>query len=333
MNDPTKNTSTGKDDLDEIGKLVRIAGERELASNDRVANAHARVSAHWQTVLDGNSKARQQARFRNLVMAASVVAALGTGFFLFNQPNEVTNSRLVAIERVSGEVFVNGKLASKNELVAQDAVIETSQGGLIAFRLPNGHSARLAENSRAIIESNTQINLSAGAVYMDSGPLATGAQVSIATPYGVATDIGTQFQVRVDDGQLSVAVREGMVELARADEDSLEIDSGQLLEVSANGNTSGRQLASNDQIWHWINRVTPPFEIEGVSLEDYLIWYTREVGLRLQWASTPSQNIAKTTRLSGSITNLSLDDGLDLVRRIAPFESRASDSVLFVEID
>ena len=333
MNDLTEKNVSDKDSLDEIGQLVRIAGERETASKDRVTNAHARVSAHWQTVLENNGKVRQQARLRNFVMAASVLAAVGIGFFVSNQNDSATSARLAAVERVSGEVLVNGQAASETVLIAQDAIIETRSGGLIAFRMPNGHSARLAENSRAVIESNTLINLTSGAVYVDSGPLANGAQVSIATPYGVATDIGTQFQVRVDDGQLTVGVREGMVELVRPGDALLEIDSGQLLEVSADGGTSGRQLAGDDQMWRWVTMVSPPFEIEGVSLEDYLIWYTREVGLGLQWESANSRNLAKSTRLSGTLANLSIDDGLSLVRRIAPFESREADSMLIVEID
>lgn len=332
MNEPTKTTAQDQDGFDEIGQLVRFAGERETASDDRVSNAHARVSSHWQNDIASRKKDRRLNHVRQFAIAASLVAVIGTAYFMLNQQNVPTNARLFAVERISGDVLINGRETSEDALIVNDAMIETGSDGLVALRMPDGQSARLGNNTQAVIASRSQIELTAGVVYVDSGPDAHNTYVSIVTPLGVATDIGTQFQVRVEEEQLRIGVREGIVELSRPDTKPLEVNNGQLFELSVNGESSGRRLASDDQIWSWIAEITPPFEIESVTLEDYLVWYTREAGLGLRWESTVSQTIAKNTRLSGTISGMSLDEGLSLVRHIAPFDSRVSESTLHVEV-
>ena len=59
--------------------------------------------------------------------------------------------------------------------------------------------------------SPSEIELSAGAVYIDTG--SESARFAVRTPLATARDLGTQFEVRLLDDTLRLRVRSGIVEL------------------------------------------------------------------------------------------------------------------------
>lgn len=331
MKNTPEATGDDLDDMDDIGQLVRFAGERESVDEERMARARERVGAHWQGVVDERRQKRSLGRIQQLAIAASIVAVIGITVALW--PAGPGTDQLVAVNRVSGDVMVDDRLVSAGDIFATHSTIETGDDGRIALEFPDGQSVRLDNDTVLTVLASDHIELTAGGVYVDSGPLSDDAQITVATRLGKATDIGTQFQVRLSDDQLLVGVREGLVELSRPDTALLAIDSGNLFEISAGGAETGRRIAGNDPIWGWVTAISPAFDIEGVTLESYLHWYSREAGLDLEWQDSASRDLARRTRLSGTIDGMALDDGLELVRRIAPFESRLSDSRLHVSVE
>ena len=331
MTDISNNSRDGAADKDDIGQLVRFAGERESVNDERMARARERVGAHWQDVVEQQKRRRTYTRFRQFAVAASVVAVVGLGIFLWPAPP--LTDQLVAVERVSGDVTVDGQLVDIGDVFATQSSIETGDDGRIALTFPDGQSVRLDTGTELTVSASNRVELIAGGVYIDSGPVPDDTYIAVATRFGVATDVGTQFQVRIDDDQLQVGVREGLVELSRPDVALLEIDSGNLFEIDSSGAESGRRISGNDPIWGWVTSITPTFDINGVTLEDYLDWYSREAGLTLEWSDTASQTLARRALLSGSIDGMALDEGLELVRLIAPFESQLTNSLLRVSVD
>lgn len=321
----------GDDAMDDIGQLVRFAGQRESVNDERMGRARERVGSHWQDVVEQRQRQRRFSRNQHFAIAASIVAVVG---FAFMQWPVISGAdQPVMVDRVSGHVTIDGRPVSNGDVIATHSTIVTGNDGRIALTFPVGQSVRLDTDTEITVQASDHIALAIGGVYIDSGPATEDAYIAVATRFGVATDIGTQFQVRVGDEQMQVGVREGLVELSRPDAALLTIDSGNLLELSVNGSEVGRRIASNDPVWSWVGSISPAFEIEGVTLEDYLNWYTREVGLEIEWQDTRSLNLARLTRLSGSIDGMSLDNGLELVRLIAPFEARLSGWVLYISVE
>lgn len=318
---------------DEIAELIRFAGERESVNRERMSNARARVSAHWEREIATRRKAQAARSWRRVGIAAGIVVATGVGLLLWNVENAPVPQRLVHVERVSGEVRVDGRSVAAGDAFAVDAMVQTGAGGRIALALMDGQSVRIDTETQIHVAANDRLELLRGGVYVDSGIEADDVQMTIDTPFGSARDIGTQFQVRIDDGEMSVGVREGLVEFSRPGADLFEIDSGRLLIVSEDGDTFGHQLASNATAWQWVAAISPEFDIDGATLEDYLSWYARESGLTLSWETPSSRILARQSRLSGSIADLSIEQGLDLVRQIAPFRSRISGTTLHITVD
>ena len=89
--------------------------------------------------------------------------------------------------------------------------IETTAEARVALRFADGTSVRFDAASRARPLSANIIELTAGAVYVDSAPASAGFEVQ--TPIATVRDVGTQFEVRVQSAATRVRVRSGKVEL------------------------------------------------------------------------------------------------------------------------
>jgi hypothetical protein len=229
--------------------------------------------------------------------------------------------------------LIDGQPVDDGDELSIGSEIETMAGGRLALDFAEGQSVRVDEKSRLQLLAVNRMALDAGGVYVDTGSATDGGQVAVVTSLGVATDVGTQFQVRLDSGDLQIGVREGLVELARPNRLVLPVGSGNIAEIRAGGEHTILPIRANDVLWSWVTSIPPQFTIEGATLLDYLNWYAREAGLSLEWETPSSRENAESTRLSGSIRNLSLDEGFRVVQRIALFDARVADSTLHIRFE
>ena len=102
-------------------------------------------------------------------------------------------------------------------------------------------------------------------------------QITIHTAAGSATDIGTQFSVAYDKQQLSVAVREGRVDVS-GDRPSVTAMAGDRLLIQQGNDVVVDQVNPYDVSWDWATSLAPGFDIEDRSLLDFLKWASRETG-------------------------------------------------------
>ena len=331
---PTENTSDSNDRLDDdIGRLIRYAGARDSAGAERMAKARGRVLVHWQGVVAGHGHRRRRHRVRRFGLAASVFLAVATitlGWLQFGAPPVLG---LITVNRVIGEVRVNGERIEVGDRLIENDILETSLDSRIALALEDGQSVRLDDNSRVRVMTAGRFELASGALYVDSGLDDLASPVRIETEFGVATDIGTQFLVSVKHAGLQIGVREGLVQLQQSGGKLLDVDSGELLQVSSAGLESVSPIRGNDPLWQWVSAISTNFELEGATLEQYLNWYARESGLVLQWENERSRENARRIRLSGSIVGLDLEEGLQSVLRIAPFDYVVHASSLRITVD
>lgn len=333
MDEMNETTNNGDANRDDVAPLIRLAGARERVDTRRLAEAHTRVSNHWQSVVRDRARQRNRRRVRVFAMAASVVAAVALGLVLLQPAGVETASTVAQVNRVIGDVFVDGRRVERGEAIAADAVIGTASGGRLVLALAGGQVMRVDTDSELAALGSSRFRLTAGAVYIDSADSAPSASVYIETPFGVASDVGTQFQVRVSDERLLLGVREGLVALKRDDEPQVSVTVGRVFELSLIDGSIERDTGPDDPIWQWVNDTTPDFDIDGETLYAYLNWYARQQGLTLEWRDRASEARAASTRLSGSIEGLTLEEGLETVARIAPFSFEQSDRVLAVRVE
>lgn len=315
--------------MDDVGKLIRHVGPRQDIDPDRVERARARVEAHWESVVSEHRKPGLPHLRPGFAAAASVMLMVAAGFFAF-RPEPPTEMLIVA--RVVGEVRVDGHVLGAGDTVPIDGVITTAGDSRVALQLPGGQSLRIDQDTQLAVNTDRRFRLVRGAVYFDSGRAADAPPVFIETPYGIATDVGTQFQVRLLAETVIVGVREGLVALSRPGQNALTVDRGHVLEVADDGGATRRRI-EDDSVWEWVTEIAPEIDTNGMTLASYLDWYARENGYELEWADAGSRDNALATRLSVSIGGLGFGEGLALVEAVAPFDYEIHDTTMRVLVE
>ena len=316
---------------DDVGRLIRYSGAREEVADERIAAARARVLAHWENETAG----RQQVRSRQRVTwataaAAAVLVALST-MWILSPMMQNTVVPFATVASASGEVYLGDRPLTTGDRIEVSASVKTLAGGRVVFVMDNGHEVRLDENTRIITRDVDRFALQRGAVFVRSEE-GSDTSVFIDTPFGTASDLGTQFMVKLVRHSIIVGVREGLVQLEKSHSDRVNVEDGNLYILSADGLSQFRQVAADDDIWDWVDATPPAFDIQGVSLASYLAWYAEVIGAELQWVDDESERDARNATLSGSIEGATLKEGFDEVRRIAPFEFEMTNSTLRVKV-
>ena len=318
--------------MDDIGRVIKLAGAREAVPAERLERVRQNVRTHWHTEVEKQQMAGRTRRFNIYAIAAGLILVAGATLTLWRIPNAPTTDALASVERVLGVVQIHEELANRNSEVGANALVRTGDDGRIALRMSGGQSLRIDTSSHVILHSPNHVTLKSGAIYIDTALVENPDPILVSTPLGTAQDIGTQFQVRVTGMMMVVGVREGLVEVSQPGQQNQSVNKGNFVELVADGQSAQHALPADHPGWDWIETVTPEFDIEGATLAQYLGWYTRERGLKLAWADALSESRASTARLSGSIAGNSLDEGLQLVKQVAPFEHRLSGDTLWVEV-
>jgi ferric-dicitrate binding protein FerR (iron transport regulator) len=301
-------------------RLLRLAGPRPEVPADRAARVREAVHRQWQTAT------RRRAVRRRLAGGAAFLAAAATVTLIISlqRPAEPVTAPpgeiVAAVERIHGTPLSTG------DRVRTGQWIETDAASRAALRLTDGTSVRLDTGSRARLIAAAIIELTAGAVYIDSGRDSTGLEVR--TRFGTAHDIGTQFEVRVSASSLRLRVRSGIVELRRGDE-TIPARPGTELTVAGNDVVS-QAISAHGSEWEWAASVSPAFDIEGRPLAVFLDHLCREQGWTLRYANARLARDASGIILHGSIDGLQPQEALAVALTTSGLEHRLEDGELFV---
>lgn len=180
--------------------------------------------------------------------------------------------------------------------------LRTDGSSRAGVRLEGGQSLRLDVDTSIQLASTELARLEDGRIYIDS-EVHGDASIEIATPFGTAREIGTQFEVRLTDSSLSVAVREGAVSVSNEDLD-LEIQHGVAATITSAGLVDRSRIDATASHWDWVQEIAPPFDIEGRSVASFLAWVSRETGVQIQYSSSELEAFAHETLLHGTAQGL-----------------------------
>ena len=311
MNERSRND--GRDDTDLVALLATV-GPRGKAAPEAMASVRAAVEAEWRATVSARRRRRQ---FTGWAAAAGVTMAAVAVWIA--QPSLAPGDAVVAsVTRVVGDVQLDdgdgrwAPLASAATLEAGTRV-RTVNGGRVALRLTDGVELRLDSGTLLAFEDAAHASLSQGAVYVDSRAEAStpSPDFELATPAGAVRHLGTQYEARLAGGGLRVAIREGRVQVGTPS-GAVQGAAGEQILVAA-GRVDRTSLAPNAAEWNWLATITPPFTLEGRSVEDFLEWAARETGRTVDFASPEAAERARSVTLSGTVEGLSPDEAVAAV--------------------
>lgn len=321
-------------DEEAVARLVRLAGRREAVPAATTARVRGAVQAEWERSVRG----RRSGRVGWILAAAATlaVAAWLTGQGLEWGP-WAPLAPAGTIENVAGDVRIippgGGSARSQGPglTLMPGTAIETRAEGRLALRLAGGHSVRLDHGSGLLLRSASSLRLDRGALYVDSGSAgAAEGPIELLTPLGTLRDVGTQFEVRLEGDGLLLRVREGAVRLERgAIVETTHAGSG--LTLDASGTLRRQPVALYGPEWDWMRGIAPPFDLDGRTLAEFLVWVARETGLQVLYVDGSAATAAPGTSLRGSVTGLTTEEALDAVLPTCGLTHRIEEGTLIVE--
>lgn len=330
-------------DGDPVERLVRLAGPREPIPRERLARVKDAARVTWQVQVD----ARRQRTRMAWAAAALGTAALALLSILLSpdreRPAPVPAVEIATVQHVRGAVArrAAGRAGDDQTLRADDRLhtgdtITTSNDGLMAVRLATGVALRLDRGTRLHVMSPTALTLDAGAIYVVSDAVSADRRgsrdaraeptVEVHTALGVARDIGTRFEVRVDQNALRVRVRDGLVSVNGAP----PVAAGMQVTLARDGRLVQEPVDTFGPGWAWTVALASPFTIDGRSLQEFLDWVSGETGLQIRFARAADAQKAKTLTLHGSIEGLTPEEALDAVFGASGVDHVVADGVLTI---
>ena len=301
------------DDVD-VAALLRAAGARPSATAQAMAEVRGAVEAEWRAAV----AARR--RRRGLVgwSAAAGIAVAAVSIWLVRPLLQAEPQVVAALARVVGTVEQNRGDGRWTPLPSDGSIesgtsLRTARNGRAALQLASGVELRLDSGTVVAFEDAVHARLASGALYVDAGLPAGAAspEFELDTPAGRVAHLGTQYEARILDGGLRLGVREGRVRVSRGAGDLVGA-AGESLTIRGD-EVARAALAPTAAEWNWLAEVTPPFDIEGRSVEDFLVWAARQTGRTIVYASPDAARQARNVRLRGTVQGLAPDDALRAV--------------------
>jgi len=316
---------------DPLARLIAQAGPRRQPSVEMETRVRAAAHRAWQSSL-------RRARYQQvgwLSAAAAVIIAVVIGSHARVSSNAVP-AAAATLMRSTGSVQIASQLNGKhvNRSYATDAVIytgdeiDTGNNGAVLIALGNKANLRLADHTHVHWVSRTELELTAGALYVDSG--SHSVPLSIKTPYGTVSHLGTRYQVRSSNDALNVGVRDGIVEVKTATS-STRIGARQTFRLDAHGKVVRADAQAYGDEWAWVDELAPRFTIDNRNVAELLEWIATETGHTIRYRDAATRNAAVQTILHGASDSLSPAQALAAVMPTTDFSARYEQGQLVVQ--
>ena len=319
----------------DLEHVLRQAGRRPEPPADLLQSVKTVVESEWRSVVAQRTRHRRMALWS---VAAGVVLALTGAWYLLPPLAQSGGSEMAQLSASSGSVRGrNGSwgrwvTVGRRGPVNAGEVLATGSDGRAALVLAGEVSLRLDHDTRIAFVDPQHVTIERGAVYVDSGTNTQpdNERLQIETPAGAVRHVGTQYEVRLVDSGVRIAVREGKVELNTKAGDTQHAVAGELMTVSGSGTIHRAALSRDDPSWVWAAEAAPRFDIDGRPLADFLAWAARETGREVVFASPQIEAEASRVILSGSIEGLGPAAALTAVLPTTPLRGEERDGQLVI---
>lgn len=311
---------------------------RGLQTDPLWPEAMQRIRAAVETEWRSSAAVGNDTRKWNLYASAAAAAMLlliGGLFVVARNPAYDTGAVLGNLERMEYPGVVEQHSWSRDREIDGNEPLHGGQRimarGGARIALASGGTLRVAAGTRFEVASAHQVILRDGDLYVDVPPASTRTvRLSVQTPAGNFTHIGTQFQVAVHAGRTDVRVREGVVRWASATA-TMDAAAGTHLMFDEQGGATTSQIDTAGAEWIWAETLAGAFEIDNRSLTEFLRAFARETGRTLVFADPSVEHRADETRLHGSVQRLSQMEALSAVMATTSFRFTLDASSVRIE--
>lgn len=304
-----------------LGRLVRLGVRENEMPDGSAERLKTELRPIWETKV-----ARRRRRLALMYGSGAIAAALLI-FFLLSPMIETDPLPPTAILPVEvATVAVSDGVARTGEghpvrpgrAVRVGDTVATGPSSRLSLSLDQGGSIRLDRETSLRFASSEVVELAEGTIYVDSGPGKSGS-LQVRARFGVVREIGTQFEVKNSSEELRVRVRRGMVRLD-TEHTGTSLGEGEGATVTPAGVSILPPMEAGSEHWDWIHAVTPPFDIDGKSVSEYLAWVRHETGLEIVTESDELAEELTTILLSGELRGISPEESLAPVLSTAGLE-------------
>lgn len=314
---------------EEIEALLKKVGQRREPPEEMAMRVRSAVKTAWA------EETAMQSNRRRLQIAASVVVAAGALALFQLMPSDPVAETVARVDSSLEALSIAGRGKEDWQPLNSAGLAEGSRlraSSPVSISFSNGMNVRLNANTGVTVDSSNQVSLTTGTVYLDSYDKPADVSFAVVTPHGTARDIGTQFMVSTTPVSWSIQVREGEVQMRDGDQ-VVQLAQGDSASIDQTDNLTRSQVSPGDASWQWTEKVRPVYVIEGKPLEEYLSWVARETGRTVSYGSDEARQMARTTRLGGSIDHLRAGESLKYVMPSTTMEVLESEeNVILVDI-
>lgn len=312
-----------------LEQLVRDAGPRRPMPEDM----RHRLETSFRGELDiiHRRKTGRTAQF-----AAGIAACLVVTLFFTLRDSAIEQIDIASISQVRGEVLLqrgdyNGPLVEGGHIRTADR-IRTGVGSLAVKSLNGGLDIRLDQHTELLALPNDTIRLVTGSVYVDAGPDSKPMTI-LVNDYQVS-HIGTQYLVSTRDHAVSIAVREGSVQINSKNQIVSDLEHGTVITLAADATYEVVSITPFDNRWQWTHQLAPNIETDGMPLVDFLAWYERQSGNVVVYESSElAQTISDPkdpVKIVGSFDSTDVESVITIAMAINDFSHSTSDGVTTV---
>ena len=282
--------------------------------------AMQRIRAATQTEWRANVQAPTHARTRRLSLAAAasvLMLAAAIGWNVFMTTTGDTGALLGEVARFEAPGLVESGYLRRDVAMNPGASLRAGQSfdvrGDSLITLAGGGNLRLARASSIQVLASNAVKLERGEIYVDIPPGSRGSdRFMVVTPAGEFRHVGTQFAVAIVNGMTRLRVREGSVQWNATDGEST-VNAGTEVVIDHNRTVTRRPIATAGHDWAWAESMAPDIEIENRPLQEFLVWFSRETGRKLELADDEVRKQTATIRMHGSVRGLTAMEALSAV--------------------
>lgn len=332
-----------------VRRLLREAGKRPTLPHEDLAAVQQTAREEWSRRFAARRNRKVSGRWWLALAAAALLGAIGLVWWGGRPQTGLPGpaSHVASIDVMTGDVRVMDTAGQPPRRVSADMLGQPLSAGAglrtgkpgegegrIALRMAGGASVRLDAGTSLRLASTEVVELTEGAVYVDSGTGPGHHGVAVRTSAGLFQDQGTQFEVRTEgsgpNAMTRLRVREGRVSLDRGAGSALVTAAGDELTVRANGETVQTAVPASGPEWDWVLRAAPMPAIEGMKVRVFLDWLSRETGLSIRLADEETASVVDSVVLHGSIRHLTPADAPGVVLSSSGLGHRVSGDTLVV---
>ena len=269
---------------EEVERLLQLAGRPDQPQLSKKRDVKAKLKEQWRASVKAQKARRLRKRVLPIALAATIMLTLLAAQQWLLAPPVPTP--LASVTHHSGDYLVESNYERGQGNLYLGDLLVTTRDAAVAITLNDGTTLQLDGSSHVTFTDERELWLHAGRIYVDSPGDRT--SIVIKTTWGTLTDIGTRFEVQIEDETLKLAMREGVVKVYLLGTDQpiqAKVDSfvGDVIVINQDLDVTNSSIHTTSPGWDWTLRSTPAFPAGAHSLTSVLTWAARITGRELKY--------------------------------------------------